>query len=202
MSAPRLRAGAEYVDAQGQLRAERVRADFPLLEREVHGRPLVYLDSAASAQQPRAVLDATQHYATHLHANVHRGVHALSQEATAAFEGARETVRRFINARSTREIIFTRGTTEAINLVAQVVGWRAAARRRRGADHAPRASRQHRPLADGLRGARRATGGGAAHGQRRARSSTASAHCSGRARGSWPSRTYRTRWARCCRWRN
>jgi cysteine desulfurase/selenocysteine lyase len=110
------------VDAQGLLRAERVRADFPLLAREVHGRPLVYLDSAASAQQPRAVLDAIQHYATHLHANVHRGVHALSQEATTAFEGARETVRRFINARSTREIIFTRGTTESINLVANSWG--------------------------------------------------------------------------------
>ena len=122
MSAPRLHVGAEYVDAQGMLRAERVRADFPLLERAMHGRPLVCLDSAASAQQPRAVLDATQHYATHLHANVHRGVHALSQEATTAFEGARETVRRFINARSTREIIFTRGTTEAINLVANSWG--------------------------------------------------------------------------------
>src|SRR5262249_20161738 len=86
------------------------------------GRPLVYLDSAASAQQPSAVLAAVDHYSTHLHANVHRGVHTLSQEATAAFEGARETVRRFINARSTREIVFTRGTTEAINLVAQSWG--------------------------------------------------------------------------------
>ena len=122
MSAPKLRAGSEYVDAQGLLRAERVRADLPLLGREMHGRPLVYLDSAASAQQPRAVLDAINHYATHLHANVHRGVHALSQEATTAFEGARETVRRFINARSTREIIFTRGTPEAINLVANSWG--------------------------------------------------------------------------------
>jgi cysteine desulfurase/selenocysteine lyase len=112
----------EYADAQGRLRAERVRADFPILNREVHGRPLVYLDSAASAQQPRAVLDAVEHYGTTMHANVHRGVHALSQEATAAFEAARETVRRFLNARSTREIIFTRGTTEAINLVAQSWG--------------------------------------------------------------------------------
>jgi cysteine desulfurase/selenocysteine lyase len=111
-----------YLDAQGRLVPERVRADFPLLERTVHGRALVYLDSAASAQQPRAVLAATEHYATHLHANVHRGVHTLSQEATAAFEAARETVRRFINARSTREVIFTRGTTEAINLVAQSWG--------------------------------------------------------------------------------
>jgi cysteine desulfurase / selenocysteine lyase len=98
---------------------ERVRRDFPILSRTVHGKPLVYLDSAASSQRPRAVINAVNDYETRSHANVHRGVHALSQEATAAFEGARERVRRFINARSTREIIFTRGTTEAINLVAQ-----------------------------------------------------------------------------------
>jgi cysteine desulfurase / selenocysteine lyase len=122
MRAPRPRAGSEYLDGNGLLRAERVRADFPLLGREVHGKSLVYLDSAASAQQPRAVLAAVDHYATHLHANVHRGVHTLSQEATEAFESARETVRRFVNARTTREIVFTRGTTEAINLVANSWG--------------------------------------------------------------------------------
>src|SRR5690348_5168537 len=99
--------------------AERVRRDFPILERSVNGRPLVYLDSAASSQRPLPVLRAIEEYETHSHANVHRGVHALSQAATEAFEGARERVRRFINARSTREIIFVRGTTEAINLVAQ-----------------------------------------------------------------------------------
>jgi cysteine desulfurase/selenocysteine lyase len=99
-----------------------VRADVPILAREMNGKPLVYLDSAASAQQPRAVLDAIEHYATTTHANVHRGVHTLSQQATEAFEGARERVRRFIGARSTREIVFTRGTTEAINLVAQSWG--------------------------------------------------------------------------------
>jgi cysteine desulfurase/selenocysteine lyase len=98
--------------------AERVRADFPILSREINGHPLVYLDSAASSQQPRAVLNSVAHYQTALHSNVHRGVHTLSQLATEAYEGARETVRGFINARSTREIIFTRGTTEAINLVA------------------------------------------------------------------------------------
>jgi cysteine desulfurase/selenocysteine lyase len=98
---------------------ERVRADFPILATRVNGHPLVYLDSAASSQRPLAVLRAVEHYETHSHANVHRGVHALSQAATAAFEGARERVRRFIGARTTREIIFTRGTTEAINLVAQ-----------------------------------------------------------------------------------
>jgi len=101
---------------------ERVRRDFPILNRTVHGKPLVYLDSAASSQRPLPVIRAVDDYESRSHANVHRGVHALSQEATAAFEGARERVRRFINARSTREIIFTRGTTEAINLVANSFG--------------------------------------------------------------------------------
>jgi cysteine desulfurase/selenocysteine lyase len=101
---------------------ERVRAEFPILSQSVHGRPLVYLDSAASSQRPRAVLRAVEHYETTLHANVHRGVHTLSQLATDAYERARETVRRFINARSTREIVFVRGTTEAINLVANSWG--------------------------------------------------------------------------------
>jgi cysteine desulfurase/selenocysteine lyase len=104
------------------LDAERVRQDFPILERSVNGRPLVYLDSGASSQRPVSVLRAVEEYETHSHANIHRGVHALSQAATEAFEGARERVRRFINARSTREIIFVRGTTEAINLVAQSYG--------------------------------------------------------------------------------
>src|ERR1700742_5166913 len=101
------------------LDVESVRADFPILKRFVNGRPLVYLDSGASSQRAAAVLRAVEEYETHSHANIHRGVHALSQAATDAFEGARERVRRFINARSTREIIFVRGTTEAINLVAQ-----------------------------------------------------------------------------------
>ncbi|HEY7888757.1 MAG TPA: cysteine desulfurase [Steroidobacteraceae bacterium] len=101
------------------LDVERVRRDFPILERSVNGRPLVYLDSAASSQRPLPVLRAVEQYETHTHANVHRGVHALSQAATEAYEGARERVRRFINAHSTREIIFVRGTTEGVNLVAQ-----------------------------------------------------------------------------------
>jgi cysteine desulfurase/selenocysteine lyase len=96
-----------------------VRRDFPVLAREVNGKPLCYLDNAASSQRPRQVIDAISSYYEHSHANVHRGVHRLSQEATDLFEGARETLRRFINARSTREIIFVRGTTEAVNLVAQ-----------------------------------------------------------------------------------
>ena len=104
------------------LDVERIRRDFPILSTQVHGKPLVYLDNGASSQRPTAVLDAERYYAEHLHANVHRGVHQLSQWATDAFEGARETVRRFINAASTREVIFVRGTTEAINLVAQSWG--------------------------------------------------------------------------------
>ncbi len=96
-----------------------LRRDFPILEQTVHGKPLVYLDNAASAQRPRQVIEAVSHYAAHDHANVHRGVHTLSQRATDAYEGARAKVARFINAASAREIVYTRGTTEAINLVAQ-----------------------------------------------------------------------------------
>jgi cysteine desulfurase / selenocysteine lyase len=99
-----------------------VRQDFPVLSQQVHGKPLAYLDNAASAQRPVQVIEAVAEYYRRDHANVHRGVHTLSQRATDAFEGAREKVRRFINAASTREIIFTRGTTEAINLVAQSWG--------------------------------------------------------------------------------
>jgi cysteine desulfurase/selenocysteine lyase len=100
----------------------RIRADFPILHQEVRGRPLVYLDSAATTQKPQAVIDALVRYYTHDNANVHRGVHALSERSTAAYEGARERIRRFINARDTKEIIFVRGCTEAVNLVAQTFG--------------------------------------------------------------------------------
>ncbi|TVQ48229.1 MAG: aminotransferase class V-fold PLP-dependent enzyme, partial [Gammaproteobacteria bacterium] len=96
-----------------------LRAEFPILHQEINGRPLVYLDNAASAQRPACVIDAVADYYRQDHANVHRGVHTLSDRATRAFETARETVARFINAASTREVIWTRGTTEAINLVAQ-----------------------------------------------------------------------------------
>ena len=104
---------------------ERVRKDFPILAQEVHGRPLVYLDNAATSQKPQAVLDAIVAYYTGQNANVHRGVHWLSERATEAYEGARATVRRFLNARETREIVFVRGTTEGINLVAQTYGRQA-----------------------------------------------------------------------------
>jgi cysteine desulfurase/selenocysteine lyase len=99
-----------------------IRAEFPALQQLVHGRPLVYLDNAATAQKPRAVLEAMRHYYEHDNANVHRGVHALAERATAAYDQARETVRAFVNAESTREIIFTRNATESINLVARAWG--------------------------------------------------------------------------------
>ncbi len=95
-----------------------IRGDFPILQREVHGRKLVYLDNAATTQKPLAVLDAMRNEYLNVNANVHRGVHYLSQQATELHEAARERVRQFLNARKTEEIIFTRGTTEAINLVA------------------------------------------------------------------------------------
>jgi cysteine desulfurase/selenocysteine lyase len=98
---------------------EAARLQFPILSRMVHGKPLVYLDNGASAQRAQPVIDAVDDYERHHHANIHRGVHTLSQEATALYEGARDRVARFINAQSRNEIIFVRGTTEAINLVAQ-----------------------------------------------------------------------------------
>ncbi|MCD1631925.1 aminotransferase class V-fold PLP-dependent enzyme [Marinobacter shengliensis] len=97
---------------------EAIRRDFPILAQEINGKPLVYLDNGASAQKPQAVLDAMDRYYREMHSNVHRGAHTLGDRATTAFEGAREIVRHFLNAPSTKEIIWTRGTTEAINLVA------------------------------------------------------------------------------------
>lgn len=99
-----------------------LRSDFPILSRTVYGKPLVYLDNTATTQTPRVVVDAVEHQYYTEKANVHRGVHCLSQEATASMERARERVRRFINAASVEEVIFTRGTTEAINLVAASYG--------------------------------------------------------------------------------
>jgi cysteine desulfurase / selenocysteine lyase len=101
---------------------ERVRGDFPILDQQVHGYPLAYLDNAATTQKPHAVLETLDYYYRHDNANVHRGVHALAERATGDYEAARESVRRFINARSSREIVFVRGTTEAINLVASSFG--------------------------------------------------------------------------------
>ena len=108
---------------------ERVRADFPILRRQVHGKPLVYLDNAATTQKPQAVLDALTRYYSGSNANVHRGVHFLSQLATDEYEGAREKIRAYFNAGSVQEIVYTRNSTEGINLVAHVFG---AARVRSG----------------------------------------------------------------------
>ena len=99
------------------LDVERIRADFPILQLQVNGKPLVYLDNAASSQMPQQVIDRLVHYQQAEHANIHRGVHYLSETATAAYEGARAKVQRFINAKEVREIIYTRGTTNAVNLV-------------------------------------------------------------------------------------
>jgi cysteine desulfurase/selenocysteine lyase len=106
------------VRAHQKLDAQRLRADFPIFEQTFHGRPLAYLDSAASAQKPRQVLDAMTRFYETSYANVHRGVYELAERATAALEGARETTSRFVNAPSSREIVFLRNATEAINLVA------------------------------------------------------------------------------------
>jgi cysteine desulfurase/selenocysteine lyase len=104
---------------------ERVRKDFPILHQEVHGKPLVYLDSAATSQKPQVVLDALASYYTTVNANVHRGVHLLSEQATADYEGARARIQRFLGAARPEEIVFVRGTTEGINLVSQSYGRRA-----------------------------------------------------------------------------
>jgi cysteine desulfurase/selenocysteine lyase len=103
---------------------DKIRADFPILSRVVHGdKPLVYLDNAATSQKPRQVLDALDSYYTRHNANVHRGIHVLAEEATALYEGARDTVTRFINAADRREVIFTKNSTEALNLAANVLAW-------------------------------------------------------------------------------
>jgi cysteine desulfurase/selenocysteine lyase len=110
------------VTARPALDAQKLRADFPIFEQKIHGKPLAYLDSAASSQKPRQVLDAIREFYETSYANVHRGVYLLSERATEAYEGARETAREFINAPAAREVIFTRSATESINLVAYAWG--------------------------------------------------------------------------------
>src|SRR5687767_5072511 len=100
------------------LDVQRIRREFPILSQTVHGKPPVYLDNAATSQKPQSVIDAEMRYYAESNANVHRGIHALSERATAAYEGAREKARGFVNAADAREIVFVRGTTEAVNLVA------------------------------------------------------------------------------------
>ena len=101
---------------------EKIRRDFPILKERVHGKPLVYLDNGATSQKPQVVIDALNRYYMSENSNIHRGVHYLSERATSSYEGAREKIRQFLNAESDREIVFVRGTTEAINLVAQSYG--------------------------------------------------------------------------------
>src|SRR5256885_10530165 len=117
-------ANAELLQSPAIFDVERIREDFPILQEKIHGKPLVYLDNAATSQKPKAVIDALVHYYSHDNANVHRAVHLLSTRATEACDRAREKVRRFLNAASTNEIIFVRGTTDGLNLVAQTYGRR------------------------------------------------------------------------------
>src|SRR4029079_11299762 len=108
--------------AGGDLDWKAIREDFPILRERAHGHPLIYFDSAATSQKPQAVLDALQNYYEHNNANVHRGLHELSSRATEAYESARQRVALYLNAASADEIVFTRGTTESITLVAQTWG--------------------------------------------------------------------------------
>ena len=120
MNAPRLQSSITRTGLVTDIHS--LRADFPALHQDVHGKPLVYLDSAASSQRPQAVIDSMVYHEQHDHANVHRGVHQLSQRSTEAYEGAREKISAYINAANSSEIIFTRGATESINLVAASLG--------------------------------------------------------------------------------
>jgi len=117
-----LDSSAEALTEQATFDVERIRQDFPILHQEVRGAPLAYLDNAATSQKPESVIRTIDHYYRALNSNIHRGVHYLSEKATEAYEGARESQRQFINANSTKEIIFVRGATEAINLVTQSYG--------------------------------------------------------------------------------
>ena len=106
------------ISAKEKTLAAKVRSDFPILYQEIHGKPLIYLDNAATSQKPSIVLDALLDYYGKDNANVHRGAHSLSVRATEAYEGARDKITKFVNAQSSQEIVFTRNATEAINLVA------------------------------------------------------------------------------------
>jgi cysteine desulfurase/selenocysteine lyase len=119
---PHLTSPARLREAEPGYDLAKIRADFPILNQTIHGKPLVYLDNAASTHKPRPVIDTIRKVYEEDYSNVHRGVHSLSQRCTELFEGAREKVQRFINAKHSHEIIFVRGTTEAINLVAQTYG--------------------------------------------------------------------------------
>ena len=106
------------------LDTEKIRPDFPILKREINDRPLIYLDNAATTQKPQSVIDALSHYYTTMNANIHRGLHTLAEESTTAYEAVRQQVATFIHASSAREIVFTRNTTESLNLLAYSLGSR------------------------------------------------------------------------------
>lgn len=110
------------IHKNADLDIEKIRKEFPVLEQQVNGKPLIYFDNAATTQKPKVVIDALIEYYSGYNANIHRGIHTLAEKATAAYEATRETVRSFINAESTEQVIFTRGTTEGINLVASAYG--------------------------------------------------------------------------------
>src|SRR3712207_2149740 len=112
----------ETLTIDNTLDVQAIRRQFPVLDREVKGRPLVYFDNAATTQKPQVVIDALVGYYTGYNANIHRGIHTLAEEATSAFEATRDAIQQFINAESREQIIFTKGTTEGINLVAQTWG--------------------------------------------------------------------------------
>jgi cysteine desulfurase/selenocysteine lyase len=119
---PALSLQRDSADNTAAFDVARIRKDFPILHQQVHGKPLVYLDNAASSQKPQSVIDAVAHFDSHDYSNIHRGVHDLSQRATVAYEEARVKAQRFLNASHDKEIIFVRGATEAINLVAHSYG--------------------------------------------------------------------------------
>ena len=110
------------VDKANPLNIAKIREEFPILHQQVNGKPLVYFDNAATTQKPQSVIDALNSYYSEINANIHRGIHTLAERATAAFEETRKTAQRFLNAREAEEIIFTKGTTEGINLVASTYG--------------------------------------------------------------------------------
>ena len=179
---------------------EITRPDFPILRRIVNGHPLVYLDSAASSQKPAAVIEAIRRYYEWSHANVHRSIHTLGEEATELYEAARDAVRVFVGARSREEIVFTRGTTEGVNLVAQALG-RTLARRRRDRRHRDGAPLEPDSLADALPRPRHRAEGRSRASKAPTSTWTRSTGCCPRGRGSWRSPMSPTCSAPSTRWR-